>query len=182
MEFYGRNAELEALESSYKTDKFAFFVVYGRRRIGKTTLLHKFIENKKALYFSAQEANETLNLIKFSQELYQLNNIKASMPAFPSWDSAFSYLSEYVREHKLVLVIDEFPYIAASDKSILSLLQHNIDLNWKDTNLFLILCGSSMSFMQNEVLSYKSPLFGRRTAQIHLKPFCFMKVVNCCIH
>lgn len=95
------------------------------------------------------------------------------MPAFPSWDSAFSYLSEYVREHKLVLVIDEFPYIAASDKSILSLLQHNIDLNWKDTNLFLILCGSSMSFMQNEVLSYKSPLFGRRTAQIHLKPFGF---------
>lgn len=60
MEFYGRYAELEALESSYKTDKFAFFVVYGRR-IGKTTLLHKFIENKKALYFSAQEANETLN-------------------------------------------------------------------------------------------------------------------------
>lgn len=116
MGFYGRNTELEALESSHKTDKFAFFVVYGRR-IGKTTLLHKFIENKKALYFSAQEANETLNLKKFSQELYQLNNIKASMPAFPSWDSAFSYLSEYVREHKLVLVIDEFPYIA--DQSFL---------------------------------------------------------------
>lgn len=173
MEFYGRYAELEALETSYKTDKFAFFVVYGRRRIGKTTLLHKFIENKNALYFSAQEANETLNLKKFSQELYRLNNMNASLPAFPSWDFAFSYLTDYVREHKLVLVIDEFPYIASSDKSILSLLQHNIDLNWKDTKLFLILCGSSMSFMQNEVLSYKSPLFGRRTAQIHLKPFGF---------
>lgn len=173
MDFYGRAAELEALEASYAEDKFSFYVVYGRRRIGKTTLLHKFIEHKPALYFSAQEANEALNLNKFSQELYRLNNIKAELPAFSSWDAAFSYLTEIIKEQRLVLVIDEFPYIAAADKSILSLLQHNIDLYWKDTNLFLILCGSSMSFMQNEVLSYKSPLFGRRTAQIHLKPFGF---------
>ena len=137
MDFYGRAAELEALEASYAEDKFSFYVVYGRRRIGKTTLLHKFIEHKPALYFSAQEANEALNLNKFSQELYRLNNIKAELPAFSSWDAAFSYLTEIIKEQRLVLVIDEFPYIVEENLSVKSLLQHAIDHNFKGKNIFL---------------------------------------------
>ena len=172
MEFYGRKKELMSLNESYQKNRFAFYVVYGRRRIGKTTLLRKFVEGKPALFFSAQESNESLNLKKFSQELFSLTNL-SNMPAFTSWEDAFSYLTNYVERNRLILVIDEFPYIAGFNRSILSMLQHHIDHQWKDTSLFLILCGSSMSFMQNEVLGYKSPLFGRRTAQIHLRPMSF---------
>lgn len=173
MEFYGRQNELQQLNEAYFSDQFSFYVMYGRRRIGKTTLLRKFIEGKKALYFSAQEANEALNLKKFSQELYTLHRLPFGLPPFSNWDEAFSYVGDYVKEHRLILIIDEFPYIASSDKSVLSVLQHCIDFKWKDSKMFLVLCGSSMSFMQHEVLGYKSPLFGRRTAQLHLKPFSF---------
>lgn len=141
MDFYGRAAELEALEASYAEDEFSFYVVYGRRRIGKTTLLHKFIEHKPALYFSAQEANEALNLNKFSQELYRLNNIKAELPAFSSWDAAFSYLTEIIKEQRLVLVIDEFPYIAAAVNQSYHCFSTTLIYTGRITNLFLILCG-----------------------------------------
>lgn len=171
--FYGREYELADLEQAYVKESFAFYVVYGRRRIGKTTLLREFSKQKNVLYFAAQETNTTLNLEKFSREIYKLQHLPESMPSFSSWEQAFLYLGEYVKDHRLLLIIDEFPYIATSDPSILSTLQHIIDQNWKDSHMFLILCGSSMSFMENEVLGYKSPLFGRRTAQLHLKPFSF---------
>ena len=73
----------------------------------------------------------------------------------------------------MIIAIDEFPYLAASYPAISSMLQSHIDLHWKNSRLFLILCGSSMSFMEEQVLGYKSPLYGRRTAQFKLHPFTF---------
>lgn len=93
------------------------------------------------------------------------------LPPFQSFDAAFDFLTEYVKKERCVVIIDEYPYLAASDKSISSRLQSYIDGEWKDSKMYLILCGSSMSFMEHQVLGYQSPFYGRRTAQIKLLPF-----------
>jgi len=169
--FVGRDAELQTLNRLYSKDTFQMVVLYGRRRIGKTTLITKFIEDKPALFFTAQEANDRINLQMFSKKVYRFFNIPTGAGHFEGWYDAFEFLAQKAKEQRFVLAFDEFPYAAEENKSLKSILQNVIDHALKDTNLFLILCGSHMSFMENEVLGYKSPLFGRRTAQIKLSGF-----------
>lgn len=167
--FLGREKELESLENMYAKDNFQMAVVYGRRRIGKTSLLNEFVENKKSLYLPAEEVNDALNLKKFSRILGELLGI-TDFPAVNDWENFFSIIAEKFGEEHLVVVIDEYPYAASANKSLNSILQHVIDYKFKNTNIFLILCGSSMSFMENQVLGEKSPLFGRRTGQLKINP------------
>lgn len=170
--FIGREKELADLNQLYETEQFQMPVVYGRRRVGKSTLLRKFIEDKKAVLFTAIESSIDKNLELFSRCIYKTFAPEMSMlPAFQNFESAFDFLTERVRKERCIVVIDEYPYLAASDKSISSRLQRYIDEEWKDSKMYLILCGSSMSFMENQVLGYQSPLYGRRTAQIKLLPF-----------
>ena len=167
--FHGREQELAALEKMYATKKFQMAVVYGRRRIGKTALLNKFITDKNGLYLPAEEVNDSLNLKKFSLLL----GIKLGINHFPTvenWNDFFLLIKETMKDERLVLVIDEYPYAATANKSLNSILQHLIDYELKETNMFLILCGSSMSFMEDHVLGEKSPLFGRRTGQLKINP------------
>lgn len=167
--FLGREKELASLEKMYKKKNFQMAVVYGRRRIGKTFLLNEFIKDKNALYLPAEEVNDFLNLHKFSRLL----GAKLGIDHFPTvddWNSLFAIIKEQFGDKHLVLVIDEYPYAASANKSLNSILQHVIDYTFKDTNIFLILCGSSMSFMENQVLGEKSPLFGRRTGQLKVNP------------
>jgi AAA+ ATPase superfamily predicted ATPase len=91
---------------------------------------------------------------------------------------AFDYIAECARDERIIFVIDEFPYLAESDRSVSSILQNTIDYKFKKTRLMLILCGSSMSFMEKQVLNYNSPLYGRRTAQIKLLPFKYFDVAQ----
>lgn len=171
--FIGRTRELKELEKLYHSSQFQMAVVYGRRRIGKTRMIQEFIKGKTAIYMMAVESNLTANLELFSAAIYhafQAEEEAASMPPFASLSSAFSYLTQKAARQKIILVIDEYPYLAQSDKSASSLLQGFIDQHWKQLNMMLILCGSSMSFMENQVLGYKSPLYGRRTAQFLLSP------------
>ena len=168
--FIGREKELADLEELYLQDKFQLFVLYGRRRVGKTTLLNEFCKDKDTIFYSAEQSNNKLNLEKFSSlvfNFYGENNLEP----FSSWDNALSYINERQKHKKLVLVIDEFPYLVKKNKALLSELQHLIDHKLTSGNLFMILCGSYMGFMEKEVLGSKSPLFGRRTAQLHMKPF-----------
>ena len=167
--FHGREDELEALEKMYHKEKFQMAVVYGRRRIGKTALLNKFISDKNALYLPAEEINDSLNLQKFSTLLGQKMGIN-HFPAIANWKDFFLLIKEQLGNQRLILVIDEYPYAAAANKSLNSILQHIIDYDFKETNIFLILCGSSMSFMEDQVLGEKSPLFGRRTGQLKINP------------
>lgn len=168
--FIGREKELAVLEDLYNSSKFEFLVMYGRRRVGKTSLLQQFAQGKKTIFFSAQEKNDSLNLSDFSKtaQTYFDENYFGS---FDGWKSAVDYISNKAGKDRLLLIIDEFPFIAAENPSFKSILQHTIDHSWKNKNIFLILCGSSVSFMENEVMGYKSPLYGRLTAQINLKPF-----------
>ena len=149
--FLGREKELESLNRMYDKKNFQMAVVYGRRRIGKTALLNEFIKDKNALYFPAEEVNDSLNLKKFSRLLGEKLGIK-NFPTVSDWNSLFSMIKEQLSNERLVIVIDEYPYAASANKSLNSILQHVIDYEFKETDIFLILCGSSMSFMENHVL------------------------------
>lgn len=171
--FIGRTQELNELEKLYQSPKFQMAVVYGRRRIGKTRMIQEFIKGKTAVYMMAVESNLAANLELFSAAIYstfQGEEEAAAMPPFASLSAVFAYLTQKAAGQKIVLVIDEYPYLAQSDKSASSLLQGVIDQHWKQLDMMVILCGSSMSFMENQVLGYKSPLYGRRTAQFLLSP------------
>lgn len=156
----------------YKSNRFEFLVLYGRRRTGKTELLKQFSKEHKTLFLLCIGQNSTLNLELFS-EVAQKYFFGTYVSAFRNWIEAFNFIGENAKKskEKVVLIIDEFPFLAGSDESIKSVLQHAIDHIFKDQNILLILCGSSISFMENELLAEKSPLYGRTTAQYELKPF-----------
>lgn len=168
--FIGRKKELSQLTSLYQTDKFQFAVIYGRRRIGKTALINEFTKDKKTIYFTANEENVASNLKRFNEA------ISTAFPEYPifnftNFEQALKAINQLSQNERVVLVIDEYPYLATADKSFASILQLAIDHYFKNSKLFLILCGSAMSFMERQVMGYKSPLYGRRTAQFKLKPF-----------
>lgn len=177
MAFVGREREIATLERLYATDKFQMPVIYGRRRVGKTSLIAHFVEGKPAIFFSARESTERENLIALSEAIARfesggtLRESDRPAPVFESFDRAFAYVFDLARKQRLVFVIDEYPYLAQSYRAVSSLLQHYIDGEHEESRLFLILCGSSMSFMEHQVMGYKSPLYGRRTAQIKVMPF-----------
>ena len=172
--FIGRDVEIKKLNEMYDSGKYECAVIYGRRRVGKTTLIKEFIKNKKAIYFLAREADGGVNLTNFSNDVYAVTAKELKGNAFfGDWEKAFDYIYEIAKNERLVLVIDEFPYLANGYRSISSIIQAHIDNHWGDSKLFLILCGSSMSLMEKQVLAYKSPLYGRRTAQFKILPFSF---------
>ena len=170
--FYGRETELKKLNEMYNSGKFECAVIYGRRRVGKTTLIKEFLKNKKAVYFVAREANNQINLERFSDDVYSVTATEQSGNSyFADWEKAFDYVAQVSKNERLILAIDEYPYLAQNYSPISSILQAHIDHKLKDSKLFLILCGSSMSFMEYQVLGYKSPLYGRRTAQFRITQF-----------
>lgn len=174
--FFGRSQELDRLNQMYKSGNFEFAIIYGRRRVGKTSLIKEFCKDKKSIYFLSREAKSEINLKNFSKDVYSEfaeNLINTS--SFNDWEAAFDYIYKISKNERIVLVIDEYPYLASGFKPISSILQAHIDEQFKQSKLFLILCGSSMSFMENQVLGYKSPLYGRRTAQFKILPFNFFE-------
>ena len=170
--FVGRDAELSELKRMHESEKFEFAVVYGRRRVGKTTLIREFGRGRRFFYFVARESDSAANLRVLSEELASQGFLQTGT-YFKSWDAALMTLQELAADKRLIAAIDEYPYLAAAEPSISSLIQTYIDGTLKEGKLFLILCGSSMSFMENQILGHKSPLYGRRTAQFKIKPFDF---------
>ena len=171
--FVGRERELEALDKLYNSNKFEFAVIYGRRRVGKTALINKFIGDKEAIYFMGVESNAKQNLENFSKSIMEYTNGIKTEVSFPTFQAALEYVFELAEKERIILAIDEYPYVARSSKSLASTLQLLIDKYKDKSRLMLILCGSSMSYMEDHVLAYKAPLYGRRTAQIKLLPFDF---------
>ena len=177
--FIGREREVAALDRLYESNKFVFAVIYGRRRVGKTALINHFIDNKEAIYFMGVESNEKQNLENFSKSIIEYSSGIEAETSFLSFQSALEYVFKLAEKKRFILAIDEYPYVARSSKSLASTLQLLID-KYKDTSqLMLILCGSSMSYMEDEVLAYKSPLYGRRTAQMKIQPFSFEETCRC---
>ncbi len=171
--FIGRERELATLNKLYASNKFEFIVIYGRRRIGKTALINQFIEGKNAIYFMGIESNAKQNLENFSKSIIEYNTGIETETSFLSFQAALEYVFKLSEKERLILAIDEYPYVARSSKSLASTLQLLIDKYKDHSKLMLILCGSSMSYMEDHVLAYKAPLYGRRTAQMKLVPFNF---------
>lgn len=173
--FIGRQQELNTLDRLYNSGRFEFAVIYGRRRVGKTALISEFTKDKDTIFFTGVETNEKQNLDNFSRCILEYNMGIAVDSSFASFQSALEYVFKLAKTKRIVLVIDEYPYVARSSKSLAFTLQLLIDINKDSSKLFLILCGSSMSYMEDHVLAYKAPLYGRRTAQLKLNPFDFLE-------
>lgn len=171
--FIGREKELKVLHNLYTSNKFEFAVIYGRRRVGKTALINEFIGDKKSIYFMGVESNSKQNLENFSKSIIEYSSGIVADTSFRSFQDALEYVFELSKNERLILVIDEYPYVARSSKSLASTLQMLID-KYKDiSKMMLILCGSSMLYMEDNVLAYKAPLYGRRTTQMKILPFDF---------
>ena len=175
MQFINRERELSALKKFWQGKNAQLIVIYGKRRVGKTELIKQFIREKPHIYFLAQKINEHENLKLLGEAAGEyFDNDILKRKGFENWKWVFEYLRKNVKE-RTVFVIDEFPYLAEANKGISSVFQSGWDEYLKNTPVFLILCGSSISMMEDEVLSYKAPLYGRRTGQIFLKPFPFFE-------
>lgn len=172
--FIGRARELEALQEAYASNRAELVVVYGRRRLGKTSLLTQFCADKPSVFYPAKLQSNTMQLQDFSA---MLKNAGAPLlqiiDSVPTWEAAFSQLGQIPCNGKRLIVIDEFPYMVEGDASIPSILQHLWDHELQKQNVMIVLCGSALAFMEKEVLSEKSPLFGRATRTIRVLPMDF---------
>lgn len=176
MNFLGREKEILVLEKEYNRDG-GFVVIYGRRRIGKTTLIKQFIKSKTAFYFLATKEVESQSMKRFAGVIARTTgNSVLQKAAFSDWLDLFQAVADYKPNEKKVLVIDEFPYLVKVNDSFPSILQNAWDEILKDSNVMLILCGSLISMMKKHALSYESPLYGRRTAQMRIAPLPFTTV------
>ena len=172
--FYGREKELASLQNLYTSPGLQMTVIYGRRRIGKSTLISEFIRDKKAIYYTATKVGAARNLELLARQI-RLSLAPDFPPvAFHTIEDLFDFMTRMLPEEKTVFIIDELPYWAEKDESLLSTLQKYVDNDWAKKELLIILCGSALSFMQDKVLSEKSPLFGKRSSQIRLEPFDYL--------
>jgi AAA+ ATPase superfamily predicted ATPase len=172
--FIDREKELNLLKKQWKKEN-AFVIVYGRRRIGKTTLIKEFIKNKKGITYFALDTNKEIQIEEFKQKIAAFFNDKFLFKQkFESWNLLFNYLEKVLPKNKKFFIwIDEFTYLIKNDKTILSVLQRFIDNFLRDSKLFLIVSGSLFNLMIEEVLKYTSPLYGRRDLELLLEKIKF---------
>ncbi|MBM4402271.1 MAG: ATP-binding protein [Candidatus Cloacimonetes bacterium] len=170
--FVNREKELSALETFWQQKKSQLVIVYGKRRVGKSRLCLKFANNKPSIYFLAEKLPANLQLSKLSRQIGEFfqDNLVAKQ-GIESWELLFEYLAQ--KREKLVLIIDEFPYLVEAEPAIPSIFQKGWDLYLAKSPIFLILCGSSVSMMLESTLSVKAPLYGRRSGQLLVRPFDF---------
>ncbi len=169
--FVNRDSEIQFLLDLRTSNKAELVIVYGRRRIGKTELLRKAFAKGRAIYFVADLGADRDQRRRFSEAVnlsYPNPLLQTDIP--PGWDSLLRYIITLAEKDRIVLVLDEFPYLCSSDPALPSVLQRIWDEKGKDSKLYLILCGSFISFMEREVLGHKSPLYGRRTGQLLVHP------------
>lgn len=176
--FLNRDRELSHLRKRYESGDPEFVVLYGRRRVGKSELINQFLRTATGVHLIAREESKHLQLRRFSAELgAYFNDPFLQKTGFSDWDSFFEYLIQRATD-RIVIAIDEFPYLIKEDPSLPSMLQEYWDRRLKETKIFLILAGSSISMMESAIMEYGSPLYGRRTGQILLKPLRFVHILD----
>lgn len=172
--FVDREQEMETLQNEYNREGSALVILYGRRRVGKTTLISEFIKGKKALFFLATEESESQNRAAFKEKVAAfINNDLLREADIKTWDTIFKSITDTHFDSKPVIVIDEFQYLGKANSAFPSIFQRIWEELLKDQSIMVILCGSLISMMESQTLAYSSPLYGRRTAQIRLKQIPF---------
>lgn len=172
--FVNRVPELDLLHKLFASDKAELFVLYGRRRVGKTELLARFCEGKRAVFFVSDLGSEISLRTALSGAVNSALFGPGQMNAvYASWEDLFQVLGQAAQTERLVVVLDEFPYLVSSYPPLVSILQRVWDRSLKNSQLMLILCGSYIGMMEETVLGYQAPLYGRRTGQYLLEPLQF---------
>lgn len=171
--FIGRKKELEYFQEKWLSEKAELIVLYGRRRIGKTELLKEFCKDKEHVFYSCRECMDELQLKSFSSKILVPDHPASRyLKEFASWEQAFSSLS-FSNGRRRLIIIDEFPYMCRGNTEIPSILQNLWDHQLKDEDIMIVLCGSSMSFIEKEILSEKNPLYGRATGILKLSELSY---------
>jgi AAA+ ATPase superfamily predicted ATPase len=171
--FINRSEDLNFLQSEYDKSDASLVILYGRRRVGKTSLISEFGKDKGMLYFLATEESETANRNQFKLLVAEYTGSQLLKSAYvDNWDVIFDTLAQYEPNKRKLIVIDEFQYLGKCNPAFPSIFQR-IWETLKKKNVMAILCGSLISLMEAQTLSYDSPLYGRRTGQIKLKPISF---------
>jgi len=173
-QFLGRQAELEKLESIYESNGFEFGVVYGRRRIGKSTLLKKFASGKPAIYMVASEKKLEFNLADFANAIGDF--VGQTHLKFSSFSDMLDYLFTNIKQ-KIIVIIDEFTYLVEVEKAVLSELQNAVDKYKDNSNLKFIISGSHVGMVE-DMIAYKKPLYARKTFAIKLQEFDYYEAAK----
>ena len=172
--FVNRLSELDLLEKRFVSGKPEFFVLYGRRRVGKTELMARFCEGKRVVFFVSDLSSEISLRTALSSAINSVIFGPGQMDAvYSNWEALFQALSQAAQKERLVVVLDEFPYMVTAHPPLASILQKSWDQTLKNSKIMLILCGSYIGMMEETVLGYQAPLYGRRTAQYLLEPLQF---------
>jgi uncharacterized protein len=179
--FKGRVAELSLLDKLWEAPTATLLILYGRRRVGKTRLLTHWLNRhpKRAIYWVAEPSSALHQLRSFSQTIYNFSHPDAPAPhefTYANWEQAFAEVAQLARDERLALFIDEVTYLIEVDPSIMGTLQKMWDHTLKDSQVKLGLSGSQRGLMENQILGYQAPLYGRATAQIDLPPLPFSVV------
>lgn len=174
-EFIGRKNELKELETRYNSGRKEFGVIYGRRRIGKSALITHFLNDKNAILFQAKKDSAYGNLRSFSYELNKALHYPKHY-VFSSWEEAFDAILEYAKNERLVLAIDEYPYILEQDASFSSVLQEFVDRATE--NMFILISGSDVSLLKKEIQDHASPLYKRRTFEMAITQMRYREAVE----
>jgi AAA+ ATPase superfamily predicted ATPase len=179
--FVNRDAELDLLEKRFASGKAEFFVLYGRRRVGKTELLARFCDGKRAIFFVSDLGSEISLRTALSNAVNEILFGKDQINAvFSSWEDLFQALGRAAGTERLVVVLDEFPYLVSANPPVASILQRVWDQFLKNSQVMLILCGPHIGMMEETVLGYQAPLYGRRTGQYLLEPLKFQDARSFC--
>jgi AAA+ ATPase superfamily predicted ATPase len=174
MAFFNRERELEQLEAAWHTVGSALVTLWGRRRVGKSTLLSRFATGKRALYLYGTRLAERdilADLARQAAEVFDEPYLRAA--PFPTWDAALDYVAERARDERLLLVLDEFPYLCEATPSLDTLIQRWWDRVHGSSQLAVVLAGSGLSFMEG-LTGVRGPLHGRRTGQVEVHPFDYL--------
>ena len=169
--FTGRTTELEYLKQEFASSDHKFIPVWGRRRIGKTTLILQAM-NGRGIYFLASEVSDPENLRLFREEAARSTGDSTVLDLSLDWEVLFRYMAK----KNTIITIDEFPYLISANPAIPSIFQRIIDIHISASSTKLVLCGSSVRMMEDNVLDYRAPLYGRRTGQIRLGPLKFKEI------
>lgn len=169
MNFYGRENQKKWIHKIFQSDRQETILIYGRRRIGKSELIKQCLRESqiRSVYFECKQTTELNNVESLSEivsECYGYPKL-----AFGGIESLLKFLYEKAGKEKLVLVLDEYPYLRETVKGMDSILQTLIDGNRETSGMKLILCGSYVDTMKS-LLSGQNPLFGRVDLTIDLKP------------
>lgn len=171
--FIGRKHQLELLEKAWNADRFRMPVMYGRRRVGKTAILREFSKDKNPMFLLA-DIDKDLNIYNL-KELMREHEIR---PLYDDLPNLLKQIFREAQERRILFIVDEFPWLVQSCPSVATTMQHEIDRTKENSGMMAILCGSSISYMQWKVLGYQSPLFGRNTSEMHIRPFTLFECME----